>query len=91
MQSSSTNEYRVTIRDKSGNITRRQIVAVSTDHAKKRAIAFIPQGSTIQSIKQKVTYQYRVLQGNNTIEGSQSAYSREEVVLALQRMGFKIK
>ena len=91
MQTSSTNEYRVTIRDKSGNITRRQIVATSTAHAKKRATAFIQQGSIIQSIKQKVTYRYRVLQGKNIIEGSQSAYSREEVVLGLQRLGFKIK
>ena len=91
MQSSSTNEQRVTIRDKFGNITRRQIVATSAGHAKKRATAFIQQGSIIQSIKQKVTYRYRVLQGKNIIEGSQSAYSREEVVLALQRLGFKIK
>lgn len=91
MQSSSTNEYRVTIRDKSGNITQRKIVATSVSHAKKRALVFVRQGSTIQSIRQKVTYQYRVLQGNNTIEGSQSAYSREEVVLGLQRLGFKIK
>ncbi len=91
MQSSAANEYQVVIRDKSGRITRRQIVAGSDTLAKKRAAAFLPRDSTIQSIKKKVVYQYKVRQGNNTIEGSQSAYSREEVVLALQRLGFKIK
>jgi type IV pilus assembly protein PilC len=91
MQSSAANEYQVIIRDKAGKLTRKQIVALSEEQVKKRAAAFLPRDSTIQSIKKKITYQYKVRQGNNTIEGSQSAYSREEVVLALQRLGFKIK
>jgi type IV pilus assembly protein PilC len=91
MQSTGANEYRVTILDQAGNITRRQIVAGSVDQAKKRAAAFISRNSTIQSIEKKITYQYRVRQGNKIIEGTQSAYTKDEVVIALKRLGFEIK
>lgn len=91
MASGSSNEYRVIIRDKSGNITKRQIVATSTQNAKKRAASFAPRGSTITSVQKKLNFQYRVRQGDRTIEGSQSAYSRDEVIFALKRLGFEVK
>jgi type IV pilus assembly protein PilC len=85
------NEYRITIRDAAGKISRRQIVASSAEQAKKRAIAFLARGSTLKSVEKKINYDYRVRQGDRIIEGSQSAYSKEEVVSALRRLGFEIK
>jgi type IV pilus assembly protein PilC len=90
MQTAASNEYRVVIRDPSGKITRRQIIATSVDQAKRRATTFISRGSVIQSIEKKNSYEYRVRQGDKIIEGTQSAYSKEEVTLALNRLGFKI-
>ena len=87
----SSNEYRITIRDSAGKITRRQIVASSIQQAKKRASAFLARGSTVQTIEKKINYEYRVRQGDRIIEGSQSAYSKEEVVTALRRLGLEIK
>jgi type IV pilus assembly protein PilC len=87
----SPNEYRVTIRDSAGKITRRQIVASSPQLAKKRASAFLARGSTIKTIEKKVNYEYRARQGDRIIEGSQSAYSKEEVVTALRRLGLEVK
>jgi type IV pilus assembly protein PilC len=85
------NEYRVTIRDAVGKISRRQIVASSAEQAKKRASAFLARGSTLTLVEKKITYEYRVRQGDRIIEGSQSAYSKGEVVTALRRLGFEIK
>jgi type IV pilus assembly protein PilC len=87
----SLNEYRVTIRDAAGKITRRQIVASSVQQAKKRASTFLARGSTIKTIEKKINYEYRVRQGDRIIDGSQSAYSKEEVITALRRLGFQIK
>jgi len=87
----SLSEYRVTIRDAAGKITRRQIVASSVQQAKKRASTFLARGSTIKTIEKKINYEYRVRQGDRIIDGSQNAYSKEEVVTALRRLGFQIK
>jgi len=87
----SANEYRITIRDAVGKISRRQIVASSAEQAKKRASAFLARGSTLKLVEKKTTYEYRVRQGDRIIDGSQSAYSKEEVITALRRLGFEIK
>ena len=44
-----------------------------------------------RGIEKKINYEYRVRQGDRIIEGSQSAYSKEDVVTALRRLGFEIK
>ncbi|MDD8017997.1 MAG: type II secretion system F family protein [Bacteroidota bacterium] len=44
-----------------------------------------------QGIKKKNVYQYRVRRGNKTMEGFQNAYSRQEVLKNLQRLGFQVK
>ena len=86
-----SSEYRVTIRDKSGNMIKRQIVATSPEHARHRAAAFAPGGSTVTAVEKKINFQYRARQGKQLVEGSQSAFSRDEVVLALRRLGFEIQ
>jgi len=87
----SANEYRVTIHDPAGKITRRNITASSVEQAKKRVSASLARGSTIKIVEKKNNYDYRVRQGDRIIEGSQSAYSKEDVVTALRRLGFEIK
>ena len=87
----SANEYRVTIRNVAGKIARRNITASSVDQAKKRVSAFLAHGSIIKMVEKKTNYDYRVRQGDRIIEGSQSAYSKEDVVTALRRLGFEIK
>jgi type IV pilus assembly protein PilC len=87
----SANEYRVTILDPAGKITRRLIVASSVEQAKKRASAFLARGSAVKKVEKKINYDYRARQGDRIIEGSQSAYSKEEVATALRRLGFQIK
>jgi type IV pilus assembly protein PilC len=85
------NEYRVTIRDAAGKISRRSITASSADNAKKRVTALLARGTIIKTVEKKCNFEYRVRQGDRIIEGSQSAYSKEEVVTALRRLGFEIK
>jgi type IV pilus assembly protein PilC len=87
----SVNEYRITIRDAAGKITRRQIVASSAEQAKKRVSAFLARGSTLKKVEKKINYEYRARQGDRIIEGFQSAYSKDEVITALRRLGFEIK
>ncbi len=84
------NEYRVVIRDHLGKISRRLIIAPSVEQAKKRASAFIPRGSVIHAIERKIKYEYKVRQGARIIEGTQSAYSKEEVIHALKKLDFEI-
>ncbi len=92
MASSGGNEYRILIKDRSGRPVQRHIIAGSMREARKRAKAYqVYHDGKIQSIRQKRRYVYRVKRGGKVIEGSQSAYSRTEVVSALQRLGFEVK
>ena len=57
----------------------------------KQRIALISRqkGFTLSSVQKKSTYLYKVSrQGGSPIRGEQQAYSKEEVELALRRMGF---
>jgi type IV pilus assembly protein PilC len=92
MPPSGGNEYRILIRDRVGRVIQRHIVAASAREARKRAKAFLVfHEGRIQSIRQKRRYVYRVKRSGKTIEGSQTAYARAEVVTALQRLGFEVK
>jgi len=86
------NEYRILIHDKTGRVIQRHILAPSMREARKRAKAFLVfHAGRIQSVRQKRRYYYRVKRGTKIIEGSQTAYSRSEVVTALERLGFDVK
>ncbi len=86
------NEYRILIRDKTGRMIQRHIIAASMREARKRAKAFLVfHSGRVHSVRQKRRYHYRVRRGPKIIEGSQTAYSRSEVVTALQRLGFEVK
>ncbi len=58
--------------------------SAETKDPKKTAAKKLP-------VRRKKTFMYRVQKGTKTIEGYQTAYSRQEVLSNLQRLGFKIK
>jgi type IV pilus assembly protein PilC len=47
--------------------------------------------ATVISVDRRKSYVYRVMRGEKSITGIQSAYSRKEVISALERLGFKVK
>lgn len=88
----SASEYRIQSTDQSGRPIQRYITAVSLFAARKRAAALAKTyGWKKISVSKKKSYSYRVLRGGNQIEGVQSAYSRQEVVSALEKLGFTVK
>jgi len=88
----SASEYRIQATDQSGRPIQRYITSVSLFAARKRAKAL---GKTYGwkkiSVGRKRSYSYRVMRGGNQIDGVQSAYSKEEVVSALEKLGFSVK
>jgi type IV pilus assembly protein PilC len=85
-------EYRITARDLSGKTVQRFVFAPSYLQARKKAKTICELNrSVLVSLKKKRNFNYRVRRGNKEITGIQSAYSRREVVSALERLGFKVK
>ena len=88
----SASEYRIQATDQSGRPIQRYITSVSLFAARKRAKAL---GKTYGwkkiSVSRKRSYSYRVQRGGNQVDGVQSAYSKGEVVSALEKLGFTVK
>lgn len=88
----SASEYRIQATDQSGRAIQRYITAISTAAARKRAKALAKNyGWKKPTVEKKKSYSYRVLRGATQIDGVQSAYSKDEVVAALGKLGFKVK
>lgn len=88
----SASEYRIQAIDQSGRAIQRYITAMSTAAARKRAKSLAKNyGWKKITVEKKKSYSYRVLRGSTQIEGVQSAYSKEEVVTALGKLGFTVK
>ena len=85
-------EYRITARDLSGKTVQRFVFAPGYLQARKKAKTICELNrSVLVSLKKKRNFNYGVRRGNKEITGIQSAYSRREVVSALERLGFKVK
>ncbi len=85
-------EYRIQAVDQSGKPVQRFITSTSIYAARARAKSFAEAyGWNKVSVRKKKTYTYRVLRGTTPIDGMQSAYSREEVTSALEKLGFKVQ
>ena len=85
-------EFRIQGNDKAGLAIQRYITSPSLYAAKKRAKALAESyGWTNISVTKKKSYSYRVMRGNTLVEGVQSAYSKDEVTAALEKLGFKVK
>ena len=88
----SASEYRIQATDASGRPIQRYITSVSLFAARKRARALAKTyGWKKISVSKKKSYSYRVLRGGNQIDGVQSAYSKQEVTTALEKLGFTVK
>lgn len=84
-------EYRIQGKDQTGKPIQGFVSASSYLEARKKAKSLAQsRGATLVSVRKKKNYSYRVRRGAKVIEGFQSAYSREEVVSALQRLGFEV-
>jgi type IV pilus assembly protein PilC len=87
-----TVSYQVIGKEASGKPVQGFISAGSAAEAKKRA-KLNPRfrDATLVSVRRKKNFSYRVRHGNKTIDGYQSAYTRQEVVAALERIGFEVR
>jgi len=92
MSQLSASEYRIQAIDQSGRPIQRYITSLSMFAARQRASSLAKTHSWKKiSVSKKKPYTYRVLKGASQIEGVQSAYSKDEVVAALTKLGFTVK
>ncbi|HEY5615082.1 MAG TPA: type II secretion system F family protein [Bacteroidota bacterium] len=81
-------DYKIEVKDRSGKPGSRYITAITYFAAREKANALAKaQGWTISSIHKKKNFFYKVQRGATAMEGTQSAYTREEVLEALKRIG----
>ncbi|HTX18407.1 MAG TPA: type II secretion system F family protein [Bacteroidota bacterium] len=87
-----TAPYQIIAKEASGKPVQGFITATSSSDARRRA-KLHPRfkDSTLVTVRKKKNYAYRVRHGTKTIDGFQSAYTRQEVVAALERIGFDVR
>ena len=84
--------YQIVAKETSGKPVQGFISASSSSDAKRRAKLHPRFRNTILvSVRRKKNFAYRVRHGTKNIDGFQSAYTRAEVVAALQRIGFDVR
>ncbi len=87
-----SNEYKIEAKDRTGKPVTRLISAMSYFAAREKAGSLAKaQGWSNLSIRKKKLFAYRVRRGASVLDGMQTAYSRDEVVAALKRLGFEVK
>lgn len=91
MAQKSTREYRIQARDAGGRPVQRYIHAGSVLGARRKAASLASlRGAAILSVQAKKSFAYKVFRGDKAITGVQTAYSRSEVVSALEKLGFRV-
>jgi len=84
-------DYRIDAKDRSGRPVSRYVTAYSYFAARGKANSLAKtQGWTITSVRRKKTFLYRVRRGASVLEGTQTAFSREEVIEAFKRLGYEV-
>jgi type IV pilus assembly protein PilC len=84
-------DYRIDAKDRSGRPVSRYVTAYSYFAARGKANSLAKaQGWSITSVRQKKTFFYRVRRGANVLEGTQTAFSREEVIETFKRLGYEV-
>jgi len=84
-------DYKIDLKDRSGKPGSRYVTALTYLAAREKANALAKaQGWSISSIHKKKNFYYKVQRGANVLEGTQSAYTRKEVIDALKRLGYEI-
>jgi type IV pilus assembly protein PilC len=84
--------YQIIAKEASGKPVQGFITANSSSEARRRA-KLHPRfrDTTLISVRKKKNFAYRVRHGAKMIDGFQSAYTRQEVVAALERIGFDVR
>lgn len=87
-----TAPYQIIAKEASGKPVQGFITASSTSDARRRA-KLHPRfrDTTLVTVRRKKNFAYRVRHGAKTIDGFQTAYTRQEVVAALERIGFDVR
>lgn len=84
-------DYRIDAKDRSGRPVSRYVTAYSYFAARGKANSLAKsQGWSITSVRRKKTFFYRVRRGASVLEGTQTAFSREEVIEAFKRLGYDV-
>ncbi len=85
-------EFRIDAKDRSGRPVQFYLMASSSGEAKKKARQQVTaKGASILGVRKKKTYMYRVKRGTRYVDGFQNAYSRDEVVRALESLRFDVQ
>ena len=87
-----TAPYQIIAKESSGKPVQGFITATSASEARRRA-KLNPRfkDTTLITVRKKKNFAYRVKHGAKTIDGFQTAYTRQEVVAALERIGFDVR
>ncbi len=85
-------EFRIDARDKTGKAIQYFLMASTRGEARKRAKQQTKsRGGSLLGVHKKKTYVYRVKRGTRYVDGFQNAYSRDEVVRALESLRFDVQ
>ena len=85
-------EFRVDAKDKAGKAVQYYVMASTTREARKKAREQMnSRGGSFTAVRKKKTYVYKVKRGTRMVDGFQSAYSRDEVVKALESLRFDVR
>ncbi|HEY6953408.1 MAG TPA: hypothetical protein VI758_13450, partial [Bacteroidota bacterium] len=85
-------EFRIDARDKSGRPVQFYLMASTYFEARKKARQqTTSRGGNLLGVHKKKTYVYRVKRGTRYVDGFQNAYSRDEVVRALESLRFDVQ
>ena len=85
-------QFKYTAKDIRGKTVQGVLEAIDKKEAKKKSESIAGKRRLkIQSIQKKVNFIYRVRRGTQEIQnGEQKAYSKEELQVALEKLGFKV-
>lgn len=85
-------EFKVDVRDKAGRAVQFFLMASTYREARKKARQqATSRGGSVLGVHRKKTYMYRVKRGTRYVDGFQSAYSRDEVIRALESLRFDVQ
>ncbi len=85
-------EFKIDARDKTGRAVQFYLMASGYREARKKAKQQTrSRGASVLGVHRKKTYMYRVRRGSRYVDGFQSAYSRDEVIRALESLRFDVQ
>ncbi|HAV24062.1 MAG: hypothetical protein A2X67_15040 [Ignavibacteria bacterium GWA2_55_11] len=85
-------EYRISAQDRAGRPLVKYVMASTYFEARGKAKDWVQRnGGELLRVDKKRLYVYKARRGEKMITGTQSAYSRAEVVAALKRIGYQVQ